>query len=112
MSGHTLGPWNLGSRAGPNRHVTGERDAGNGKAFTSAPGNIIAYVPISRPEEEANAALIAAAPEMVEALEAAFTELDSCSSGHWCDRRDRSVDRAGEIRDRIRAALRKAGVLP
>jgi len=82
VSGHTLGPWNLGSRAGPNRHVTGERDAGNGKAFTSAPGNIIAYVPISRPEEEANAALIAAAPEMAALLSEALKHVEHRAQPH------------------------------
>jgi len=105
MSEYTKGPWKIGAKAGPNRHVTGMRQYGYGKTFTSAPGNIIAYVPISRPEEEDNAKLIAAAPEMVRALELSMLCIHA---GH----RERFSLCDDLVCVEIRAALRKAGVLP
>lgn len=99
---HTPGPWRLGPKAGVNQHVVGPRQYGRGKTYTTPPGNVIAYVPIGSPgEDEGNARLIAAAPELADAL-AIF--LEARESG--------SENRLKLATVAANDALRKAGRLP
>ena len=86
MSKHTPGPWiQRGERVDAQRnHVCGGV-------------NQESVLALSRPPEErlANARLIAAAPEMLEALQAVWSDLES-----W------DVD--NEVSQRVRAAIAKA----
>lgn len=93
---HTPGPWSVG-RAGPNKCPTVGDDH----------WLMVAMVVYGEPPHPtaANAKLIAAAPELADALEAI---LDRCTDG----RNEADGASLAEWADEIRAALRKAGVLP
>lgn len=116
---HTPGPWVHAGGAGLGELVVAP-GAPKGQRHIA-----VAYGGPSGNKGEANAKLIAAAPSMADALEAAFAELDNCAgnndderkgdefrNGHRCVNCDENVDRNSEIRDRIRVALRAAGRLP
>ncbi len=62
---------------------------------------------------EANARLIAAAPDLVEALEAAGEHLEACvPTDGWGLRNVHEDNERADILARVRAALTKAGVQP
>lgn len=63
-------------------------------------------------ERMANARLIAAAPDLLAALELCLEELDSCDhefeGTHYCGRCDSAIDRSHEIREKATKAIAKA----
>lgn len=78
MSKHTPGPWTI---TGPGKYIPGFSDGGD-YAIEDAAGQIIAEAihQVDRSEfrpAEANARLIAAAPEMLEALRRSLSWLSS-----------------------------------
>ncbi len=95
LAKHTLGPWRIGDAG---KTVFGP--------FTASPCPVtVAKMPEASPrcgagERKANAQLIAAAPEMAEALGMALESLD-----------ETNVPQEWDCRHKIRAALRKAGLL-
>lgn len=94
MSGHTKGPWETRRvGGGPAAVLAGPRTLAH--VFSSDGGTVIAG--------DANARLIAAAPEMAEALEALWVRHNARVV--WTDK-----DEALNVQ--ARAALQKAGVLP
>ena len=66
MSKHTKGPWN--NYAGDDIYCV--YDAAGKKICSIEPVDIVGWNAVHRDEAEANEALIAAAPELLEALEA------------------------------------------
>ena len=103
MSAHTPGPWKA--------HFTGER----GYLINGCDGDSLAGLAFQackrREETEANAELIAAAPELLAALKEAERVLridaqDHANIGSWKSAEARFVLRAA---DSARAAIEKAG---
>mgnify|MGYP006977242181 CR=1 FL=1 len=70
MSKHTVGPW-----------FTSDPDGGGGILIKPIPGQVVAQCD-ELPEMEANARLIAAAPELLEALETAKQLLETVEFRH------------------------------
>ena len=98
---HTPGPWNLGSESGPHCVWSSDPSAPVAWATTYPDGG-----PLPHGEygdfQLANARLIAAAPELLEALR---------TLGDFCDeatRRGPSRNECEEMRDVARAAIAKA----
>lgn len=78
MSGHTPGPWAVGTHTG-----YGDIDGVLVEDTNSGLVVAIALVDVEELPGDANARLIAAAPEMLEALEQAlrYIEADECAHG-------------------------------
>lgn len=97
MSGHTPGPWRYAGHGGT--HVLDS----NGRCIGDAPQ------PHGMPPEEgeANARLIAAAPEMLEALMSAVGSLEACAE-EFRRRNLREEDLALESIEVVRSAIAKA----
>lgn len=92
MSEHTPGPWMV--RPVPNPCLSGH--TGYAIDFNEAQEQVVDFV-----YEEADARLIAAAPELLEALEMAMEIGDQCSRGFL-----------GKFQAKARAAIAKARVKP
>jgi hypothetical protein len=87
---HTPGPWTVGQRHGANTHVTGPRSDPTGRPYRTIPGIVVAFV--QSPED---AALIAAAPDLLDQLKEMAAQ-HRCGCGHPSCRRcadDRENDR-------------------
>jgi hypothetical protein len=88
MSGHTPGPWTL-HQPGSMRACDGRHDTEDG-CRTLVEAEIIG---VPRPEAEANAKLIAAAPELLQLLkEVVLTTLPPTSS--WVERAHEAIAKA------------------
>lgn len=102
MSTHTPGPWDFRGSLGPtgNPHLKGPH------VVEAANGSQIAILNGWRSDvSEANARLIAAAPELYDAAENALdTLLSCCVAGDGVDDRDAIL----EAQQMLRAAIRKA----
>ena len=82
MSKHTPAPWSLGSPGdGEIGSVYCDNSLGSRIAIVYGPAQKFTIFP--REEEEANARLIAAAPDLLEALEAMFAEGAGCPYATW-----------------------------
>lgn len=96
MSSHTPGPWKIFEGWGSDKRrpviVDCIQDV-DGKFV----GNCICYAASTNPDIEANAQLIAAAPEMLSALKAAY-QMTSCFEGGMSD----------AVNAQIKAAITKA----
>lgn len=92
MSNHTPGPWTV--RPIPNPGLVGH--TGYAIDFNEDQEQVVDFV-----YEEADARLIAAAPELLEALEMAMEIGDQCSRGFLC-----------KFQAKARAAIAKARVKP
>lgn len=93
--GPTPGPWSLGRRSKYRVRIDGDGWIELASVVVAMTGDGGGRV--SSPDGEANARLIAAAPELAEAAEDAFVFLGS-------------VDGASELRAKLMAALQKAGL--
>lgn len=105
MNAHTPGPWEAGRNP--------KWDAGRSNGWVVRPagefphGRWIADCGYpGEPEREANARLIAAAPEMLEALKAAAGELFRC--GIYLSRHGQGATLVGLAETKARAAIAKA----
>jgi hypothetical protein len=97
---HTPGPWRLGSLIELGHIPVVARNA-KGRDVTIASVHLQA----GRKEEERNADLIAAAPEMAAACRDALVTIEYGFKGTGGQ-----VDPDGDVRRQLRAALKKAGV--
>lgn len=89
----TPGPWKIGQQCPPFETID------------SANGTWVASVEDVYPEQQANAHLIAAAPEMLAALQEAQDHLEFCSYG---DSYERECARENKLPQLINAAITKA----
>lgn len=120
MSGHTPGPWSVGnSRKQPVDskmgamweaavHVGSEANRGNSLASVHMGGLGALYS--TKEAVEANARLIAAAPDLVVALQTAALCLDDMEAANAMMNRDMMAATCLVISNEIRNALIKAGV--
>lgn len=117
MSAHTPGPWKIRATGGPSVHVTGPKEMAPGRKFTGPPGDVVAFVHDERGEREENpnARLIAAAPDLLEALEQLLwlaeprcSALELEASRHPTEGRPGSARMARRSVDHARAAIAKA----
>ena len=102
MSEHTPGPWTLEMTTGGKTHVG---RFGDGHVLTVAE----VWECSTRAEFEANAKLMAAAPELLEALKAASDHLDYCGYG---DSWERECAVEAGLKKQIAAAIEKAAKAP
>ena len=104
----TPGPWSVA----PGAHVVGYTYKGDplqiigGDGFYLGKVDAVERGAYDALKNEANAQLIAAAPELVEALQHALKDLEDLNSGQVT-----GIDRVCGIIPEIRNALKKAGVL-
>lgn len=98
--GHTPGPWH--ARPRPPQNINSEH---NGDPFTIASGEMFVAAIKTHPESEANARLIAAAPELLEALEALT---DSFIHTHGNDKGNKAKTYMIQFNDDVRDALNAA----
>jgi len=100
-NGWTPGPWKYAAPLGEGSHAILSDKVNSGGNFH------VAICTPDKPTAEADARLIAAAPQMAEALREAkrvilCRDIHDCYEGHFCE--------ACIAKDRARAALRAAGV--
>ena len=89
---HTPGPWIAGDDEGSDYYLVGPHD-----------GDGIVYQPVVKLHSEANARLIAAAPEMLAALQAVLAEIEGPDRPHSTDSWLPS-----HLAHQVRAAIAKA----
>jgi hypothetical protein len=75
MSKHTPGPWKTG------RYETNEKPVGPIRIWGGDRGAVLADLPADYPQSEANARLIATAPDLLAALEALCDEVENNEGG-------------------------------
>jgi hypothetical protein len=93
MSKHTSAPWGIGQNAMGHWMITAEESEHH--------RGYIATLATTNTQSETNARLIAAAPEMLEALEAVAPLL------HWLDQ-EQNVTIAGDMLPKVLAAIAAA----
>jgi hypothetical protein len=98
--GHTPGAWKL-------NHRGDEVIKSGGKSAGLTIARITPFIPLYRNEQEANAHLIAAAPELLEALEAA-SALATCCMAQGCYSHDELTEMARATKPAFDAAIAKA----
>ena len=88
---HTVGPWSIDPAFSANGLINSET------------GAVAQIIELDNPDDEtaANARLIAAAPDLLAACEAAAAMPDGCPVSEW-----------NSVRDMLRAAIAKATVTP
>lgn len=110
---HTPGPWTIGQDYGGNYAVCSSRAKVANHVATVPVFNGMSHSGASVPHEqsvaEANARLIAAAPELLEALQFAFAKIVFDNPKLDAARNDRALnDIVVGIENKIRAAIAKA----
>lgn len=107
MSKHTPGPWRANAKPMGNPYgVITEHGENENWSICNDGGRFIAAIKM-QPEEEANARLIAAAPEMLEALESALNVEGAARAGSQFIPAYEGLD-TGYHFEKVRAAIRKA----
>ena len=82
---HTPGPWKIGMSL-----------SGKPTIYTEVDFKSVAWVDHDRSESDANAKLIAAAPELLEALDELRTAIIDCVDSEWWGRHKEAVAKAYE----------------
>lgn len=92
MSEHTPGPWRIGG--------TKDLKHGRGREIAADAARIGIVYGVIDPDVIANARLIAAAPELLEACRDAASKIDDCLDG--------KINFRSDFADRLKAAIAKA----
>jgi hypothetical protein len=100
---HTPGPWHVGAQNDTLYVIAGKPPSLNNDYPVHDAGRVV--IAKVYPKDEANARLIAAAPELLSALKSAKEHLEYCGYG---DKWEREYAEANKLEEKIDEAIAKA----